>query len=518
MSRSMPDATAQTRTAPDSAATRVQAASDPLVAETQPMPSFPATETQPSPPIIPMSSFMPDAAAQTGSAPYSTAPQTQAALHPLAADAQPVPMPSSPTTQTQTGSAPDSAATQTHGSPHPLAAETQPTPTSPTTQTQNASASVVHYQLKWILDSAGQSIPLCMQNRNGPCPLIALINASLLRGDISITPGTTRIREDHLMTLLAEYVSSRPAPSNLPSEEAQAVRQHAVNDFLDLLPCLNTGMMVNPRFSGPMDFEFTRELSVFDVFPNLRLVHGWLVDPQDTRLMVTLGNLSYNQVLDELVRTAESYSHDGEAAAPSAPPPEAFETEESTLPAEECQITAEESSATMNIRELRPLVIDFLESNSTQLTVYGLTELHSALREDEIAILFRNSHFYVIRKHQSEIYTLVTDEGFLRELNTVWEKLTDVNGDSTFYNAAFQRITATGEVVGRASAPPRTRPSQMGTRPDANPSGSQRLSSRPGGSRKATYGTSTGNSSGAGVASSMNSANRRKKASKCIIQ
>ncbi|KAI0563217.1 MINDY deubiquitinase [Gracilaria domingensis] len=299
---------------------------------------------------------------------------------------------------------------------------------------QPPSAQKQTYRVKWLVTSTSTT-PILLQNQNGPCALLALANAMLITGHTTIRPGTTELPESDLMALLADW-ASRPSVSNDPQ------REHAVADFLDLLPRLTSGMTINMRFTSPTSFEFTREVGVFDIFP-LRLLHGWLVDPQDARLTAALGNLSYNQVANELVATApDSSPYDD----PSAPPPEAFDEpdEPQVLPPQDSPITA-------NIREMRPAVMDFFESNPTQLTVYGLTELHSSMNENETAILFRNCHFYVMRKHQGEIYTLVTDEGYLRE-NCVWEKLMDVNGDSTFYNAQFRKLSPDGRVAEPAPA------------------------------------------------------------------
>lgn len=334
----------------------------------------------------------------------------------------------------------------------------------------------VYYPVKWVLNGQNESVPICMQARNGPCALLALINVNLQSRAFTLEPGTTRMREEHLMAILADYVSTRP-PTD--ADAPDTLREHAVADFLDLLPRLNCGMDINVRFNGPSSFEFTRELGVFDIFPAVRLLHGWLVDPQDVRLADALGTLTYNQIIDELVRTAtpppppppeEPPVPDGEendlVHTPSAPPLEAFDVypnpdPEQALPNDVPVHSGpagaglpEESQHTTAIREIRPFVMDFLESNPTQLTVYGLTELHSVLTEGERAILFRNSHFYVMQKHASELYTLVTDVGYLNELNTVWEKLSDINGDSTFYNGNFQRITETGAVAGATAATP----------------------------------------------------------------
>ncbi|CAN8062494.1 unnamed protein product [Agarophyton chilense] len=295
-------------------------------------------------------------------------------------------------------------------------------PSSPASQQQPV------YRVKWLVTPT-TTTPILLQNQNGPCALLALANAMLITGHTTLRPGTTELSESHLMALLADW-ASQPTSSN-------PQREHAVADFLDLLPRLTSGMTINMRFTAPTAFEFTRELGIFDIFP-LRLLHGWLVDPQDARLAAALGNLSYNQVVDELVATTpdSSPSHN-----PSAPPPEAFdELDRPENP------PAEESPTTAHIREMRPAVMDFFECNPTQLTVYGLAELHSTMNDSETAILFRNSHYYVLRKHKGEIYTLITDEGYLRE-SCVWEKLTDVNGDSTFYNAQFLKLSADGRVI-----------------------------------------------------------------------
>lgn len=294
------------------------------------------------------------------------------------------------------------------------------------------------------------------------------------------------------MGILADYVSSSSSQvKDVADAERQAAREYAVTDFLDLLPTLNRGLDVNVRFDFCVSFEFTRQLSVFDVFPHVRLVHGWLVDPQDANLTVALSPLSYNQLADELVRTGHHYTPDMDA--PSAPPAEAFlapvilsdeakescneDVGEAGMASQESADTdvgmgspfpmamemmgvdqvvdvepqeEKESAETANIRELRPQVIDFLESNPTQLTIYGLLQIHSTLKEGEIAILFRNSHFHVLRKKEGEIFTLVTDFGYLNELNTVWEKLSDVTGDSAFYNGYFCELQSDGTCSVRA--------------------------------------------------------------------
>lgn len=425
------------------------------------------------------------------------------------------------------------------------------------------------YAVKWVCDSRGRSIPIALQGANGPCALLALLNVQFQRGALDLPRGTVAVTETSAMTLLAE-LAMRGAQTFKGSPEAMAARENAVQHFVELLPSLKSGMHVNVRFSAPTAFEYTKEISAFDCFPDIRLVHGWLVDPQDTRLASAFGKLSYNQVMDELVRLSEptdlrnqrtcpthhpppppplhaypqepasahvsqhppayaphTYappatshqtpaadaslaptmyfedwaeddgSHGPSASAPAITPatsataplltpvrslsaPVALQSEPPIGPADEDgdidiqlpphlrasappmeptdtpysssreddELSAsigdlgisspeQEKARTSDLSTHAALVIDFFDSFPTQLTYHGIVELHALLRNGDTCILFRNSHFYVLRKHASDLYTLVTDVGFEKEPDIAWELLSDVNGDSSFYSAVF---------------------------------------------------------------------------------
>ena len=53
---------------------------------------------------------------------------------------------------------------------------------------------------------------------------------------------------------------------------------------------------------SPQDFELTPECLVFDIL-NIGLYHGWLVDPQDLQTLKAVGNLSYNQIVEKIIRS-----------------------------------------------------------------------------------------------------------------------------------------------------------------------------------------------------------------------
>lgn len=394
------------------------------------------------------------------------------------------------------------------------------------------------YKIKWVMEATGRSIPIALQGENGPCALLALLNIHLQRGVLVLPPGSQSISETRAMSMLAELALSSDAK--------------AVQHFVELLPTLRRGMHVNVKFYAPTAFETTKEMTAFDCFPDVQLLHGWLVDPQDEYLAHAFSDLSYNQVMDELVRiSALSESSRGKSSSPkTASNKHPCETEDGgselresgvdadpklvesdratgdvTVPhSGECEpdlfdvklpnhlnagdgetpnvigskpgdeaaaggntesgqcldgkressmnggsrvseienetvsgcvettaieiaipdslpITSGNMNApeepTSSIAEHAVEVWEFFETFPTHLTYHGIAELNGMLKDGGTCILFRNSHFYVLRKHKEDLYTLCTDVGFHRESDIVWELLRDINGDSDFYSALF---------------------------------------------------------------------------------
>lgn len=60
------------------------------------------------------------------------------------------------------------------------------------------------YEVKWISFN-GRDTPIILQNKNGPCPLIAICNVLILRGDIDINL-VERITGSQLIDLLADRI------------------------------------------------------------------------------------------------------------------------------------------------------------------------------------------------------------------------------------------------------------------------------------------------------------------------
>ncbi len=79
-----------------------------------------------------------------------------------------------------------------------------------------------------------------------------------------------------------------------------------------LFPKLARGLDVNVRFDAVDGLEYSEDLLLFDVL-HVRLLHGWLVDPQDRETACVVSKLSYNQLVEKVI----------EFQSPAHPPPPA---------------------------------------------------------------------------------------------------------------------------------------------------------------------------------------------------
>ena len=284
--------------------------------------------------------------------------------------------------------------------------------------------------------------PILTQNANGPCPLLALVNALTL----STPPGlntplieTLRTREQVSLELLLnavfdELMSGRRGDGmeELPD----------VSDLYTFLITLHTGMNVNPSFfpptatnsttdprrsmshvhpserdeSIPGTFEQTRELKLYSTFA-IPLIHGWLPEP---------GSPAHTA----LARSARTYE------------------DAQNLMFREEELETKLSGEGLNFEEQATLediatVKAFFVSSATQLTHSGLETIRKGLAPGSFAILFRNDHFSTLYKHpHSELLLhLVTDMGFAGHDEVVWESLPDINGENCeFFSGDFRPV------------------------------------------------------------------------------
>lgn len=86
------------------------------------------------------------------------------------------------------------------------------------------------------------------------------------------------------------------------------------------------------------------------------------------------------------------------------------------------------------------LIRNFLNSNASQLTIFGLFLLQEGLKERELGVFFRNNHFNTMFKFDGQLYILATDQGYINQPDLVWEKLNEVNGNTVFMTGDFKEF------------------------------------------------------------------------------
>ena len=282
--------------------------------------------------------------------------------------------------------------------------------------------------------------PIMVQNANGPCPLLALVNALVLTTSSGITTAlveTLRVREQVSLGLLLdavidELMSGRRRGSGgiLPD----------VSELYAFLVTLHTGMNVNPRFvpseesavnlmDAPIEiptslhesrkaggFEDTREMRLYSTF-SIPLIHGW-IPPRN------------HPAFAALKRTAETYE-DAQNIM--------FREEELEEKLQRQGLGPEEQLILEDIARVKY----FLSSTATQLTGYGLDTVTETLAPGCVAIFFRNDHFSTLYRHpkSGQLLTLVTDMGYAGHDEVVWESLVDVSGEGCeFFAGDFRPV------------------------------------------------------------------------------
>ncbi|KAI4239573.1 MAG: hypothetical protein L6R40_005518 [Gallowayella cf. fulva] len=304
--------------------------------------------------------------------------------------------------------------------------------------------------------------PIMVQNANGPCPLLALVNALVLStpaGIASALVETLSVREQVSLDLLLNAVIDE-LMSGRRGDAAQ--RLPDVSELYEFLVNLHTGMNVNPRFVEPMaapthlmdghvdlsippvearkagDFEDTPAMRLYATFA-VSLIHGWL--PRRN-----------HPVCASLDRSAKTYE-DAQSLL--------FVEEDLESKLQAQGLTIEEQRLLEDVLSIK----HFLTSSPTQLTDYGLDTITETLRPGAIAILFRNDHFSTLFKEprSGRIFTLVTDLGYAGHDEVVWESLVDISGEgSEFFSGDFRPVGNNFGNSTRRSAGPTSTPDDAG--------------------------------------------------------
>ncbi|KAI7159232.1 hypothetical protein KC349_g4336 [Hortaea werneckii] len=338
--------------------------------------------------------------------------------------------------------------------PLPVGSSTDAGPETPGTQARRQRSE--HYSIKhinWFSHTSGsmQRSPILTQNANGPCPLLALVNALVL----STPPGletalleTLRSREQVSLGLLLDAVFDE-LMSGRRGDTAHELPD--VGELYGFLLTLHTGMNVNPRFITPASaprgsldlsppdktglhpseraqtkagaFEETKEMRLYSTF-SVPLIHGW-TPPRDTPAYQAMERSAPTFEEAQNIQFLESELTDKQRAE---------------------GLSAGEQQTLQDIQTIK----SFLNSWPTQLTDYGLETISSSLQLGQIAILFRNDHFSTLYKEpgRGALMTLVTDSGYGSHDEIVWESLVDVNGAASEYFSGDFRSVSHGSTGG----------------------------------------------------------------------
>eukprot|EP01111_Echinosteliopsis_oligospora_P011649 TRINITY_DN3892_c0_g1_i1.p1 TRINITY_DN3892_c0_g1~~TRINITY_DN3892_c0_g1_i1.p1 ORF type:complete len:491 (+),score=110.51 TRINITY_DN3892_c0_g1_i1:74-1546(+) len=300
-------------------------------------------------------------------------------------------------------------------------------------------------------------VNIILQNENGPCPLIALCNVLALKRYLTIEDesGKNQVSVETLRDLIHSLLIS----------QAKQEEQEQVLKSISVLPAMQTGMDVNFNFTKHDQFELTDQTAVFKIL-QVPLVHGWLISDDHSETSRVVGTNTYNDLMNKLVavdefNTSSSLSASASSASTSTTPlplplpsstsePGATATTTTPLssspssssvsPVNNSAKTEEKPKITeQDIVDAR-IINEFLANNKSQLTECGLTQLQSSLGEDELCVFFRNNHFSTLIKHNGQLYNLVTDVGYERERNVVWDLLTSTDGGSVICSEDFKPL------------------------------------------------------------------------------
>jgi len=282
------------------------------------------------------------------------------------------------------------------------------------------------YRLKaidTITPTGKKHLKILTQAINGPCPLIALVNVLLLRGDIVISHDKAYISFRELtdilgMQLLKKFENLEPGS---PTQQ-----QKDLTTILELLPTLEGGLVVNVDHSGIRGFEESPSLLLFRTF-GVELVHSWLANPLDVDSWNVIKELRmYESVHQRALEGVDKVTLITEL--------DKLELDFSTAEGEQMSIIQKEIEWRRKLLDDSDICMHFLESTGAQMTVQGIDKLRQELNPDNFYVLYHSNHFSTLYfKGHDQLLLLATDEGFVGKTNCVWQTLDDVMGSESLF-------------------------------------------------------------------------------------
>lgn len=250
------------------------------------------------------------------------------------------------------------------------------------------------------IDFHARRVPVLLQNGDGPCSLLAVANALLLRGTMSFPEDERSITGSALVARLSDLCRS------LNGKAEDLNMQETVSYITKRMPKLMYGLFLNCCFTGCSDFEYTADLALFDCF-GLSLYH-LLVDPDVADVAP-----HWNALGDRLAACAELQGDlERSGRTPS--------TEEDTMLAQGLCLQ------------------EFVDEHITQTTRRGLRAFADVLGDRELCVLFRNNHFNTVyRPRPGLVCVLLSNVAFDGLDDAVWESLEEDGDSGEILNAEF---------------------------------------------------------------------------------
>ncbi|CAI5758088.1 unnamed protein product [Candida verbasci] len=294
--------------------------------------------------------------------------------------------------------------------------------------------------------------PILLQEKNGPCPLISLMNTLIFKNESIIhehfindyvkdglldrkIKGISKLKD----LLIVKYhsighIELNEVLSNLGELllvfTENTNYQFEVDQLLEQLPKLHTGLDVNPNLING-EFEPDLGTTLFSIF-DLQFRHGWVInqiDDVDNFNDIDRGNMSIQtlEVVDNYGQLVEIFN------------------DLKTFDKIQDYLLDQDESTSFNQR----LISKWLDLNKTQLTTNGLQKLNY-LDKGEFIIFFRNNHFNTLfKKNNNEFYLIVTDSSFINKSSKIiWQSLNSVNGkDDLFFTGDFYPVLDIDDVT-----------------------------------------------------------------------
>ncbi|RMX65783.1 hypothetical protein KXD40_004627 [Peronospora effusa] len=324
----------------------------------------------------------------------------------------------------------------------------------------------------------GKSVSYVCQNLNGPCPLLAIANVLLLRGQLTlegIVEPRGYVNASNLMHLIHCRLLDTNPPLKNASELQRLTQEKTLMDIVELLPSMLVGLDVNMKVIGNKSYNelierlvdyrgvlmtekaSKKEVSVVEKHKDTELSSDTEVtqlgDEEETKpeaalLPVAPGaipttrfqNLSIDvDNAPVLSNTTQSPNVIASMSSPTNSPSQ--QTLQAMMKERHISDADALDTATTLLQE-GPVLENFFNSTASQLTFYGLVKLQEGLRERQLCVFFRNNHFSTLFKFDGALYLLVTDAGYLDEPTVVWELLNEIDGDTEYLDAQFRPVTS----------------------------------------------------------------------------